>query len=172
FNGYWRIGVLRRTSHRAGEFFMARVNDLMSTQYKLYEMEPYEFESFVGNVLRELYDCTVLHVGMAGDGGIDLILVDSEMGQIPVQVKRRGRGGKVEGVAVVREMRGAMVLKNHSDGMIVTTADRFSVAARDAAEPKPGHLVPQNINLVDCRRLLDIMGLVRATYRRPEIAIP
>jgi hypothetical protein len=107
----------------------------------------------------------VLHTGKSGDGGIDLILLDSNDGNIPIQVKRRTKTRKAESVTIVRELRGAMVLSGHDEGMIVTTAPRFSKPAVEASQPHPEHLVPQRINLVDCRRLLDIIGVTIEAQR-------
>ncbi|MBV9228639.1 MAG: hypothetical protein JOZ18_04930 [Chloroflexi bacterium] len=56
-----------------------------------------------------------------------------------------------------------MLIFGHDRGMIVTTADHFSKEAVDLSEAKPGHSIPQYIDLIDCRRLLDIMSLIRGS---------
>jgi len=127
---------------------------------KLFSMAPGKFEHFIGSLLREFLACEVVHCGKSHDGGIDLMVLDSDAGHIPVQVKRRGRPDSVESVSLVREFRGAMVLAGKSRGKIATTADHFSPRAVQAACAQEQHLVAQDIDLLDCRRLLDIMSLV------------
>jgi hypothetical protein len=54
-----------------------------------------------------------------------------------------------------------MLLQEYDYGMIVTTAPRFSRAAQEAAEPRTEHLASQRVHLIDCRRLLDAMNLLK-----------
>jgi hypothetical protein len=63
-------------------------------------------------------------------------------------------------VAVVRELRGAMVLRGLDRGVIVTTSNRFSKAAMRAARSDPVHSTQQAIDLVDAKRLLEILKVV------------
>jgi hypothetical protein len=123
-------------------------------------MEPTRFERFVGDLLAAHLSCDVVHCGKSHDGGIDLILADSDIGHIPIQVKRRSTPGSVESVSLVREFRGAMLLKGYDRGILVTTADHFSNEAIEASTPSPQDLVEQCIDLIDCRRLLDILNVV------------
>ena len=170
FNGYVYIGVLHRTFHIDVKLKQA-IDRLLQDQEIIYQLDPTYFEKLVGDILKEYYDCEMLHHGKSHDGGIDVFLLDSNQGIIPIQVKRRTKKEKVESVTIVRELRGAMVVTNHSKGMIVTTAHHFSKEAIDISEPKPEHAIPQKIELIDCRRLLDIMGVIREKTKR-TIVIP
>lgn len=151
--------ILHKTSDLPPELVTA-LTVVRDNTKNLFEMPPTKFEHFVGDILREFYACEVIHCGKSHDGGIDLMIIDSNCGQIPVQVKRRLKPGSVESVSLVREFRGAMLLAGHDRGKIVSTADHFSEEAVDASIPKPHHLAVQEIDLVDCRRLLDIMKLL------------
>lgn len=123
-------------------------------------LRTHQVEKWVGDLLAAAYGCEAVHVGRAGDGGVDILLFDSQDGPIAVQVKHRRSDGRAEGVAVVRELRGAMVLKGLERGIVVTTADRFSTAAKEAASSSPSHSTPQAIDLINARQLLDILRVV------------
>jgi hypothetical protein len=167
-NGFWRIGLLYEMPEKTASNVSARLLEFIKDENRLFRMEASEFEFLVGEVLSDLYRCEVVHVGRTGDGGIDLILLESDVGKIPVQVKRRTDSGKVEGVSIIREFRGAMVLTGASEGMFVTTAQRFTKGAQDASLPAPGHLVQQKIHLMDGRRFLDVMGVLKSASKRKE----
>jgi hypothetical protein len=123
-------------------------------------IDPRRLERLVGDVFSEFFDCEALHVGGPGDNGIDLILLTGEH-QLAVQVKRRSKGGS-EGVSLIREFLGALVLEQHLNGLIVTTADSFSKPAiRKAKSAEELHLV-QKIDLVDGGRLKELLVLESA----------
>ncbi len=153
------VGSLYKTQEPPIEL-LAAIKAVDADLRILYKMNPTKFEQFVGGILKEFYDCEVLHVGKSHDGGIDLILLDSSGGKVPVQVKRRTSRSKTESVSLIREFRGAMLLHGYNSGMILTTADHFSKEAIEASQPKPHHSLQQCVDLIDARRLLDIMGLI------------
>jgi restriction system protein len=158
--GYCHVGILHRTHIESGLSFDPALEAIEINAQRLFSLTPRAFEEFVGSLFREYFDCKVVHVGKSHDGGIDLILLDSNRGILPVQVKRRTNPSHVESVSLIREFRGAMLLQGMSQGMIVSTADHFSRSAREAADPKPEHLAPQSVDLINCRRLLDILDAV------------
>jgi Restriction endonuclease len=153
------VGALYKTQEPPVELLSA-INAIGADSRILYKMNPTKFEQFVGGILKEFYDCEVLHIGRSHDGGIDLILLDSNGGKMPIQVKRRTSKSKTESVSLVREFRGAMLLHGYNSGMILTTADHFSKEAVEASQPKPHHSLQQTVDLIDARRLLDIMELI------------
>jgi Restriction endonuclease len=138
----------------------AGIQELNKSRSRLFEMNPTMFEHFVGDLLGAFYDCKVIHCGKSHDRGIDLLLIDSNHGKIPVQVKRRVTDSKTESVSVVREFRGALILAGSSEGKIVTSGGHFSQEAVAAATPRPEHSAYQQVDLIDCRRLLNILGVV------------
>jgi hypothetical protein len=94
-------------------------------------------ERLVQSVYRDVYaDCDVFHVGGPGDGGFDVLMIRREdPGEsYLIQVKRRSSASSVEGVSVVRDLVGAMILEGATRGIVVSTADRFSGPARQAAD--------------------------------------
>ncbi len=117
-------------------------------------------EDLVGEVLREHYHGDVLNVGSsvyAKDGGIDLFICHKDGHPlVAVQVKRRA-SSDLEGVRVVREFVGALILSGHDHGAFVTTAGTFS---RDAlAVPISPHLAKYHlqIDLVAAGKLLELL---------------
>jgi hypothetical protein len=118
----------------------------------------------------------VIHVGKPDDGGVDVILIDSANEQWLAQVKRRERQDSSEGVSTIRNLIGTMVLEGAKRGIVVSTADHFTLRARQAAKKlkKQGFY----IELIDkgiLNRMLDPilpdrpwLSIVRA--HDPEIA--
>lgn len=164
FIGDTRIGTLTQAK-RSGlpTDVRAAIEEINRIPERLYELDPARFERLVGQVLSALYDSPVIYTGRTHDGGVDLVLLETGGGHVPVQVKRRARGARVEGVSLIREFRGALLLKGWDKGIVVSTADHFSLFAEDAARPRPEHLVPQAVDLIDARRLLDILGVIGTT---------
>lgn len=131
-----------------------------------YSMHPRKMEDIAGQVLGDHLDCDVVHVGGTRDGGIDLLLVDGDEQRV-VQVKRRQRGDKVEGVALIREFLGAMLLGQHSKGTIVSTAAHFTRGAREAASRSVRLGLVDSMDLVDFERFVDIMHLAGSSDPLP-----
>jgi len=92
-----------------------------------------KLEEMSQNALRDVYDCKVHHVGKTGDGGTDLIILESD-DPILVQVKRRQDPDHVELVKGVREFVGTLFIEDKRKGIYVSTAKRFSKASREVAE--------------------------------------
>src|SRR6185295_3758935 len=88
---------------------------------RVYTIEPSKFELLVGSILGDYFNCEVLHVGQPHDGGIDLILIAADE-PVMVQVKRRARADRAEGIDVVKHLFASMLGRGH--GMVVTTAQR------------------------------------------------
>jgi Restriction endonuclease len=159
FVGETEVGVLHvpgaEAVSRAAEALAAFEHDAHWSDWT-----PTTVEKEVASILAAASGAEAVHVGRAGDGGIDILLFDTAEGPIAVQVKHRRSDRRAESVGVVRELRGAMVLRGLSRGMVVTTATRFSHAARDAARAASDHSVQQTIDLVDARRLLDTLSVI------------
>jgi restriction system protein len=159
FLGYCKIGILHTTSMNLTDSIYQGLGKLDDELALIQPLSPVQFEKAVASILGTYYDCDVVHVGRSNDGGIDLILLNSNLGFIPVQVKKR-QTRKSESVRLIREFRGAMLLKGVDKGVIVTTASKFSNQAVDASCPRAEHLVQQTIDLIDARRLLEIIKVI------------
>lgn len=100
----------------------------------LHSCNPKSFERLVADVFKANFaDAEVLHVGKPDDGGVDVLLIDAEQQQWLIQVKRRESPKRSEGVSTIRNILGAMFLENSLRGIVVSTANQFSLRARQAA---------------------------------------
>jgi restriction system protein len=104
-------------------------------------------------------------IGRAGDGGIDGVIKEDELGLdvVYMQAKRNGASNTV-GEPDIRDFVGALVGRRANKGVFVTTSS-FSKGARDYADR-----VPNRIILIDGARLTSLMVMhgvgvrTRATY--------
>lgn len=100
----------------------------------LHSYNPTKFEKLVADIFRANFtDSEVFHVGKPDDGGVDIVMVDSQTKQWLIQVKRRARRNTSEGVATVRNMLGAMIVEGIPRSIIVSNANQFSLRAQQAA---------------------------------------
>lgn len=122
-----------------------------------HQMKVKDMEVLVGDIFRHNYEhCDVLHTGSTGDGGKDVLLIDTNKDRWLISAKRREFADAAEGVVTLRELLGAMVLHDSRFGVIASTADHFSTAlhkARKAAEDR-GFI----IQLLDRGRLDRLIG--------------
>jgi hypothetical protein len=96
-------------------------------------MSPRRFERLVADVFRMNYNgAEVTHVGRPDDGGVDVLLVESDGRQWLIQAKRRQASNASEGVSTIRNLLGAMVLEGTGHGVVVSTADHFTYRAAEA----------------------------------------
>jgi hypothetical protein len=113
-------------------------------------------ESLVGSIFRETMSCEVTVTAHSKDGGVDFIGFDSESGPFVVQVKRYS---KPVGVAIVRELVGAMVDFGHCHGILVSTSDFTSPANEYVERVTAAPENPYRIELVDGEKLLQYLDL-------------
>lgn len=108
-------------------------NELNRKPEVLYSINPNKLEELSQTILRGVYDCEVHHVGKTGDGGIDLIVLESD-NPILVQVKRRQHPNHVELVKSVREFVGTLYIEDKRKGIFISTAKKFSKGSKDVAK--------------------------------------
>jgi len=112
---------------------LALRRELTAREDLIHAINDRKMEELVGAVLSDyIGDCTAHVCGRSGDGGIDIILVEADT-PIAVQVKRRMHPGKTESVRLIREFITAMRLKDIYHGLYVTSAEKFSLQARQTA---------------------------------------
>jgi restriction endonuclease Mrr len=125
-----------------------------------YDVTPSQLEQVVAGVYRDLgYRSRV--VGGHSDGGIDIVLDGPNDSCIGVQVKRYRRRISAE---QVRAFTGALVLREHTEGIYVTTSD-FQPGAHREAERATALGWP--VKLIDSRRFFEALKLAqREAYER------
>lgn len=100
---------------------------------KLGNVHPNRFEDLVSEILKGSYECEVVQLGYSRDGGIDLLILDSDT-PVAVQIKRRSNLQSAESVAPIREFLGATLLAGHRRLLFVSTARKYSADAANAAQ--------------------------------------
>lgn len=97
-------------------------------------INPTKLEKLIADIFRANYqESEVIHVGKPNDGGVDVVFIDSGNKRWMIQVKRREFPDKAEGVSTLRNLLGALLLKNSKYGIVVSTADHFSFWAHEAS---------------------------------------
>lgn len=133
--------IISITSSKVREFevsapqgSMAELSQWFRQHPSLYNsVSPRYLETLVARVFLESGQyCEVTHVGRPDDGGVDVILVEGDGVAWLVQVKRRESANAVESVGTIRSLLGSLILENADRGIVVSTADHFSLRAQQA----------------------------------------
>jgi restriction system protein len=114
-------------------------------------------------LLAEVLECEVRAVGAPQDGGVDGYVVRSDAIRSIVQVKWRQDTTKAESVSIVREVAGTLLAHGVPDGIIVSTRDHFSSAARDTAAKLERREITDigklRLQLVDYHLIMDMLDI-------------
>jgi len=124
----------------------------------IYNIHPVKMEKLVQSVFSDHYACEVIHCGRSHDGGVDLVIVNSDSPTL-VQVKRRQDPKHTESVSSIREFLGAIMLNSSKHGIYVTTADHFSKMSQDAKHLALERNLVKQFELVDFRSFIEILNL-------------
>ena len=122
-------------------------------------LSPVQLERLVGSVFRDFFQAEVRHVGASGDGGVDLLIVAADP-PIAIQVKRR-TARATESPSVIRELIGALVLRDLREGILITTAGRFTDTSHAAADSASLGRHGFKVSLYALDALLDIVDSVQ-----------
>ncbi|PXY01864.1 hypothetical protein DF185_04225 [Marinifilum breve] len=158
----WQLDVnsatLRRFDVSSNEVPILSLRAYLTQQNdKVFEIHHRKMEELVASVFKDHFSCEVKLVGKTNDGGIDLILVNSDTPTL-IQVKRRKTKNKTESVKEIRDLLGATVLKGAKNCAFVTTADHFSPKAIDAAKRAITNNIVDTFELFDHNRFFDILN--------------
>lgn len=150
---------------------------LRAVPSRLLSLSPQRAEAVVADLLAEVLDCEVRHVGGVGDGGVDCYIVAGDEIKSIVQVKWHRDSRKAESVRLVREIAGTLLARGVPRALLVTTRERLSPAARKEIEVLRSreilHLGRIEIDSVTYSDLIDMLEL--AWVRRDgdfEKAVP
>ncbi|OUS31925.1 hypothetical protein A9Q99_02195 [Gammaproteobacteria bacterium 45_16_T64] len=123
-------------------------------------------EKLVQSVFREHFSCDVEHIGKSHDGGIDLILINSDNPTI-VQVKRRKKLLYTEGIAGIREFIGAAKINGNRNCIYVSTCSKFSNAAIEGAKEVVKNDELESYELYDFDRFCSALKLTTVKEKKP-----
>ncbi|WP_330147038.1 restriction endonuclease [Shewanella oncorhynchi] len=125
-----------------------------------------KMELLVQSVFLEHFNCEVTHVGKSSDGGIDLILVDSDSPTV-VQVKRRKKLKTTEPVSCIRDFLGASLLAESKNLIYVSTCNKFSSQSVKATKTALDLQIVDSYELYDFARFRDVMKLTKNSHNLP-----
>lgn len=128
-------------------------------QSSIYKIATKKMELLVQSVFSDFFHCIVHHCGQSHDGGIDLYFIESDKPAF-VQVKRRETPNKTESVSAIRDFLGAMMLKKAQKGYFVSTAEKYSLEAQNAAQKSEELGLIESYNLINCKRFFEILEIV------------
>lgn len=133
-------------------------DELKRNPHALNLVNPYKLEEIVQEVLRDFFPCEVKLVGGTGDGGVDLIVVESD-NPILVQVKRRENPDKVEIIKGIREFIGTLYIEGKTKGIYVTTAKRYSRGCEHIRKRLLDEKKLEYFELIDFDKLISMLHL-------------
>ena len=139
---------------------------LYENEDKIYGIHDKKMEELVASIFKEHFNCEVELVGKSHDGGIDLILIESEA-PIIVQVKRRKKPNKTEGVKEIRDLLGAAAIKGRNKCIFVTTADHFSKEAINSRNQVIENKFVELFELYDYGKFFDILKMYNKNVQQP-----
>jgi len=162
-----KSAVLKKYDLSSKEIPLALLQNHLRNNYDdVIDIDSKKMEQLVKSVFSEHFSCEVEHIGKSYDGGIDLLLINSEIPTV-VQVKRRRKLKHTEAVSGIRELLGATLLKESKNCIYVSTCSKFSEAAEKAAtrSVELGHV--ENFELYDFKRFSDVLKLTKQAYDPP-----
>lgn len=110
------------------------LGQLQALPSRLLQLSPQRAEVVVMDLLAEILECEVRHVGGVHDGGVDGYIVAGDNIRSIVQVKWHQDTRKAERVGVVREIAGTLLARGVPNGLLVTTSERLSPNAEQEIE--------------------------------------
>jgi restriction system protein len=132
---------------------------------EIFHIHHKKMEELVASVFRNHYDCDVQVVGKSNDGGVDLILINSDELTI-VQVKRRTDRRKTESVKEIRDLIGATLLADSRKCIFVTTSDHFSESAIRARDCSLTKSIVDSFELYDFSGFMSTLNLYKTDQER------
>lgn len=142
------------------------MNELQKKKDILYNIDPYKLEDIAQVVFSSYFNCEVKHVGKTGDGGTDLIIVNSD-NPILVQVKRRSNPDHVELVKGIREFVGTMYIEGRSKGIYLSTAKRFSKGSKETSDKLINDRKLERFDLINYEQFCEMLGVIKKDDHKP-----
>jgi hypothetical protein len=168
----WRYyeGIIQRYDVRSIETPLGILKQHLTRKFEdVRHIHHRTFEALCRDIFSEHFDCDVRLTTSTRDGGIDLYAVLGDKRYV-IQVKRRAKT-VAEGVEPIRAFLGAMVTAGETNGIFVTTAERFSRAAQSTAIALPLRSHGIRLELVDYQRLQELFSGSVAAQQPPWQAL-
>lgn len=166
WDGY-KYGIVKKFNIKDKEIPISTlINELSKKKDILYDIDPYKLEDIAQVVFSSYYNCEVKHVGKSGDGGKDLIIIESDS-PILVQVKRRSDPEHVELVKGVREFVGTMYIEDAKKGIYLSTAKDFSKGAKETADNLLNNRKLDKFDLINYKEFCNMLGVIKKDSYKP-----
>ena len=150
-------GVLAQYSESGSDVPINTLQDYIRKHpKKIANINDKKMEELVASVFKDFYECETKVVGKSSDGGVDVILINSDS-QTMIQVKRRMSIDKTEAVSHIRELLGATLLSQSKNCIFVSTANKFSKAAEKTASRAIELGLVQSYELIDYHKFIDML---------------
>lgn len=139
----------------------ALIDHLKSKPDIIYGIHKKKMEEVVQYVFSSFYNCKVEHCGKSHDGGIDLIMIDSDEPTL-IQVKCRERKESVEPISQIRDFLGAMWIKQSRKGIFVTTADHYSNVSVKTINQMISKEILESFEMIDFERFVEMLHITKS----------
>lgn len=150
-------GILRTYDDSSSHIPIQVLNDYIFTHPdRITNINDKKMEELVAYVFSDFYRCEAKVVGKSSDGGVDVILIDSDS-PIMIQVKRRKSLQHTESVSGIRDLLGATLLSQANKCMFVSTADKYSSQAEKTASLSIKLGLVQKFELVNFDRFISML---------------
>lgn len=150
-------GILKSYNLTSLTVPIAVLNDyIYKNPEKIVNIHHRKMEDLVASVFKDFYHCEVTVVGKSSDGGVDVILVDSDQ-PIMIQVKRRQSIKSTESVSGIRDLLGATLLKQSNSCIFVSTASKFSREAQKTAARSIELGLVQRYDLINYEKFISML---------------
>jgi len=107
-----------------------------------------------------------MHCGRSHDGGVDLIMIDSDNPTL-IQVKRRQNPDYVESVSVIREFLGALLINRSKKGIFVSTSNHYSKETIKTIDMILKENIVTRFELVDFKKFTEMIGIIKSEKDEP-----
>lgn len=155
------------------------INHLAKHTDDIIKLTPKKAEKIVPVILKDYLKCEVKAIGGVKDNGIDALAIRSDRSKMIVQIKWREKNKGAEAVSVVREVGGTLLSRGIPSGLIISTKNKFSVAAVSEADLISKRNVTGlgrlNIQFAAFSDLIDMFNISckkKSEIKRPEEIIP
>lgn len=150
-------GILKTYDDTSSNIPMRVLNDyIFKNPDRITNIHDKKMEELVATVFSDFYNCEAKVVGKSSDGGVDVILIDSDNPTM-IQVKRRRSLQHTESVSGIRDLLGATLLNQTNKCIFVSTANKFSREAEKTASMSIELGLVQKFDLVNFDRFLSML---------------
>ncbi len=158
--GYYRFGIVKKFDQSDKDLpINSLIRELNYRKELLYKIHPTKMEELVKHVFESFYNCEVYHCGKSHDGGIDLILINSDNPTL-IQVKKRENPKSAESISTIRDFLGAILLNKAQKGIIVSTADHYTYESIKAFKKIINENILAQFELINFRRFVEMLDVV------------